>query len=135
DVNGDGRADLLARGNAGDLLLYLNVGSTGLGTFGTPSVVGTGWGAMSGIALGDVKRAASNVLSHSSVSGDVFPPAQSNAATVLSGDFDGDGRTDLALTGRVGWNSIPVAFPKDGVSDHPFFNVVNVNNNESTTSF
>jgi hypothetical protein len=29
---------------------------------------------------------------------------------VLTGDFDGDGRTDIALTGVPGWASIPVAF-------------------------
>ena len=54
DVNGDGRADLLARGNAGDLLLSPSIGGTGLGTFGPFSVVGTGWGAMSEITLGNI---------------------------------------------------------------------------------
>ena len=29
---------------------------------------------------------------------------------VLVGDFNGDGRTDIALTGEAGWQSIPVAF-------------------------
>ncbi len=29
---------------------------------------------------------------------------------LLSGDFNADGRTDLALTGIVGWTTIPVAF-------------------------
>jgi hypothetical protein len=28
---------------------------------------------------------------------------------VVVGDFDGDGRTDLALTGVTGWATIPVA--------------------------
>jgi hypothetical protein len=28
----------------------------------------------------------------------------------LAGDFDGDGRTDIALTGAEGWESLPVAF-------------------------
>jgi hypothetical protein len=35
--------------------------------------------------------------------------AQSPNVTVLSGDFDGDGRTDLALTGVSGWGTIPLA--------------------------
>ena len=35
--------------------------------------------------------------------------AQSANVTVLSGDFDGDGRTDLALTGGSGWSKIPLA--------------------------
>ena len=35
--------------------------------------------------------------------------AQSPNVKVLSGDFDGDGRTDLALTGVSGWGNIPLA--------------------------
>ena len=47
------------------------------------------------------------------------------AATVnakpLAGDFNGDGRTDVALTGPSGWGSMPVAFSNgDGT-----FNVTN----------
>lgn len=29
--------------------------------------------------------------------------------TPLVGDYDGDGRTDIALTGGVGWNTLPMA--------------------------
>ena len=29
---------------------------------------------------------------------------------VVTGDFNGDGKTDLALVGVAGWNTIPVAF-------------------------
>ncbi|MGW4209353.1 FG-GAP repeat domain-containing protein [Lentzea sp. NPDC004789] len=32
----------------------------------------------------------------------------------LAGDFDGDGRTDIALTGAAGWTTIPVAFSRPG---------------------
>jgi hypothetical protein len=39
-------------------------------------------------------------------------------ATAVSGDFDGDGRTDIALVGGVGWGSIPVAFSQ---GDGSFF--------------
>ena len=28
---------------------------------------------------------------------------------VLTGDFNGDGRTDIALTGGAGWASVPMA--------------------------
>ncbi|HEX6685166.1 MAG TPA: VCBS repeat-containing protein [Candidatus Limnocylindrales bacterium] len=31
-------------------------------------------------------------------------------AQILTGDFDGDGRTDLALTGASSWSNVPVAF-------------------------
>ncbi len=40
-----------------------------------------------------------------------FPTWAATAGVkVLSGDFDGDGRDDIALTGVPGWASIPVAF-------------------------
>jgi hypothetical protein len=42
-------------------------------------------------------------------------------AKVLVGDFNGDGKTDLAITGPVGWANLPVAFSNgDGT-----FNVTN----------
>jgi hypothetical protein len=42
---------------------------------------------------------------------------------VLTGDFNGDGITDIALTGVSGWNSIPVAFSNGNGK----FNVSNIN--------
>ena len=33
---------------------------------------------------------------------------------VIVGDYDGDGRSDVALTGGAGWQSIPVAFFRNG---------------------
>jgi hypothetical protein len=36
--------------------------------------------------------------------------AKAPGVSVLSGDFNGDGRTDLALVGPAGWNTIPVAY-------------------------
>jgi hypothetical protein len=38
------------------------------------------------------------------------PPAPNSTASKLTGDFNGDGKTDIALTGRAGWNTLPVAF-------------------------
>ena len=54
---------------------------------------------------------------------DVFSPcpAATPGVQVLTGDFNGDGRTDIALTGVAGWASIPVALSNgDGT-----FQVVN----------
>src|SRR5262249_15760165 len=42
--------------------------------------------------------------------------------TVLTGDFNGDGKTDIALTGVSGWNTLPVAFSNGDGS----FNVTNL---------
>jgi hypothetical protein len=46
--------------------------------------------------------------------------ATANAKPLL-GDFNGDGRTDVALTGPSGWSSLPVAFSNGNGS----FNVIN----------
>jgi hypothetical protein len=52
----------------------------------------------------------------------------SAGATPLAGDFNGDGRTDVAVTGVAGWGSVPVAFSNgdgtfsvanDGLADFP----------------
>lgn len=40
-----------------------------------------------------------------------FPTwAQVSGAKPVAGDFDGDGRSDIALVGGAGWTSVPVAF-------------------------
>jgi hypothetical protein len=40
---------------------------------------------------------------------------------VSTGDFNGDGKADLALTGGAGWTTIPVAFSRGDGN----FNVAN----------
>ncbi|UWE08373.1 FG-GAP repeat domain-containing protein [Actinacidiphila bryophytorum] len=43
--------------------------------------------------------------------GGLFPAwSQDTGVHTLGGDFDGDGKGDVALFGRAGWTSIPVAF-------------------------
>jgi hypothetical protein len=51
-----------------------------------------------------------NIGSHSigTFGRDVFSTAE---AMLLTGDFTGDGLTDLALTGHPAWNTIPLAMP------------------------
>src|SRR5215475_4226755 len=51
----------------------------------------------------------------------VEPPAPYPSAAKLTGDFNGDGKTDVALTGPAGWNTLPVAFSNGNGS----FNVTN----------
>jgi hypothetical protein len=38
--------------------------------------------------------------------------ATSRTAKLVAGDFNGDGRQDLALTGDPNWHTIPVAFSR-----------------------
>jgi hypothetical protein len=42
--------------------------------------------------------------------------AQTQGAMAVAGDFDGDGSGDIALTGGVGWGSIPIAFANQPVN-------------------
>ncbi|WP_083936885.1 M4 family metallopeptidase [Longispora albida] len=81
DYNGDGRADLALSGGAGWSTVPVAF-SNGNGTFSVTN---------SGVA---------NFPSWATVSG----------AKLASGDFNGDGRADLALAGGAGWSTVPVAF-------------------------
>ena len=43
-----------------------------------------------------------------------FPGWATGATAAVAGDFNGDGRDDIALVGGSGWGSIPVAFSSGG---------------------
>lgn len=45
-------------------------------------------------------------------------------ATAVSGDFDGNGRADIALVGGPGWNTVPIAFAS-GTTSAPGFTTTN----------
>jgi hypothetical protein len=83
DMDGDGLADIALTGGT-DWNTIPIAHSRGDGTF---YVTNSGYGS-------------SNSL----------PFAAQQGVTPVAGDFDGDGRTDLALTGGAGWNTLPVAF-------------------------
>jgi hypothetical protein len=55
--------------------------------------------------------------------GDSAAWASDPSAEKLAGGFNGDGLTDIALTGVPGWTTVPIAFPVgDGtlqVRNHP----------------
>lgn len=81
DFNGDGRTDMALLGGTGKTTIPVAL-SNGDGTFtesnaSSPSFAG--WAAAAG-------------------------------AKTLTGDFNGDGRTDIALVGGSGWTTIPIAF-------------------------
>ncbi|MGA8977870.1 MAG: FG-GAP-like repeat-containing protein [Pedococcus sp.] len=82
DVNGDGRADLLARTKTGLLYLYLGTGAgTGTGTGYRPGqVVGQGWGGFAAI------------LSTGDVTGDGVPDLMARTVTNTTYLYAGNGR-------------------------------------------
>ena len=81
DVNGDGRADLIATGGSGWWTIPVAY-SNGDGTF-------------------EVSNLANWPMPEW---------AQAEGVKALAGDVDGDGRADLILTGGAGWWTIPVGF-------------------------
>ncbi|WP_116453502.1 FG-GAP repeat domain-containing protein [Blastococcus litoris] len=127
DWNGDGPVDLLAR-RRGDGALLLYPGN-GTGAFGSPSVVGTGWGGMTDLSAGGdwnrdglpdlVARDWAGYLHLYSGNGTggfsgqrtIGVGWQGFAQIVGPGDWDGDGRSDLLA--QAG-NGALVLYPGDG---------------------
>ncbi|WP_460069492.1 FG-GAP repeat domain-containing protein [Streptomyces sp. YKOK-I1] len=111
DLNGDGKADLLARTPAGTLYYYPGKGT---GAFGSRVTVGTGWqqydeligaGDLDGDGVGDVlARTPAGVLyRYTGKKGGTFNTRVKDTKTdwasysqiIGGGDWDGNGKTDL----------------------------------------
>jgi Zn-dependent metalloprotease len=137
DVNGDGRTDVTLTGGSGWNTLPVafsngngsfSVTNTYIGDFASWSAVGT-----ARVQVGDVNGDGKADLALTGVAGwTTLPVAFSNGngsfsvtnnsvgdfaswaagsgVKILAGDYNGDGRTDVALTGGSGWNTLPVAF-------------------------
>jgi len=82
DFNGDGKGDIAITGPKGWTTLPVGFGK-GDGTF--------------------------DVTNHAVTN---FPSWASDHPHKVAADFDGDGKTDIALFGKSGWTTIPVAFSK-----------------------
>lgn len=93
DFNGDGKTDLALVG-------------------------GVGWTSIA-IAFSN----GDGSFSETNIDCSFFATCATQGSTLIVGDFNGDGKTDLALTGGPGWNTLPVAFSNGNGS----FSVTNDN--------
>jgi hypothetical protein len=143
DMTGDGKADIALTGVKGWGSVPMAISSTtGDGTFTTannsvPSF--PGWAASAGVKAlgadfsGDAKfdvaitgakgwgsipvavSAGSGTFTVANNSAAGFPSwAASAGVKIVAGDFDGDGKADIALTGVTSWATVPVAFSRGG---------------------
>ncbi|MFG3286882.1 FG-GAP-like repeat-containing protein [Streptomyces sp. NPDC048111] len=109
DVDGDGRADLVARTSGGDLYVYADNGALG---FKAPVKAGWGWGGLLVVGAGDLTGDGRGDVLARDASGVLWTyPGNGRGgfgdrirlgagwggfdALVGAGDLDGDGRTDL----------------------------------------
>jgi hypothetical protein len=115
DFNGDGLGDIALTGGPGWKsipIAFGNSGSLGKGFIASPGKL------TSFVIVNVVNDAGAQFNSFSS---------QQGTQQLVAGDFNGDGVTDLALTGGTNWPSIPVAFSMSASpSARGWFAVTNV---------
>jgi hypothetical protein len=136
DVNGDGKADLLARKPDGSLWLYLGGGSLRY-PYGAPIEIGkSGWGGYTELVAVDIDHDGRADLVVSDPNGALWAYHNSGSAThpfgprvqigasgwqgfdrIIGGDVTGDGLADLVATAPDGsmW-----LYANTGVAAHPF---------------
>lgn len=85
-------------------ITWRKIGMTGLALTG-----GTGWASLPNAIPFDGQFVVANP-SVIDANGGNFAEWASGGTPKLAGDFDGDGRTDIALTGPSSWGSVPIAY-------------------------
>ncbi|HEY7289782.1 MAG TPA: VCBS repeat-containing protein [Vicinamibacterales bacterium] len=136
DFNGDHITDLALSGPTGwtTLPMVLSTGGGGFTTVNPPAGDFATWSSTMGVVrlVGDFSGNGTADIALAGVPGwTTLPEALTNGSAItvansgvgsfqvwsattgaqaLVGDFNGDGRQDIALTGAAGWNTLPIAF-------------------------
>ncbi|HVZ74406.1 MAG TPA: malectin domain-containing carbohydrate-binding protein [Polyangia bacterium] len=125
DFNGDGLADLALVG----LLSSPNVGRSYIAVAYAkpdPNNRYRGYGAFRKVEVPVTPPSGGSA-------GDFNVWASTYNVTAVGGDFDGDGFGDIALTGGLGWASVPMAFSRGATGSTPGFTVVNFGTQDNPT--
>jgi peptidoglycan/xylan/chitin deacetylase (PgdA/CDA1 family) len=104
DLYGSGRAGILAISLSGNLVYYPNTGGTGISTFGTPSVVGTGWTGYTADPVDINGDGRPDVLAVNSSGGMYLYPNSGGTGGATFG-----ARTQVG-SGWSGWRAVDVGF-------------------------
>ncbi|HXI58786.1 MAG TPA: VCBS repeat-containing protein [Polyangia bacterium] len=111
DFNGDGLGDIALTGGPGWQSIPLALGTNG---------------SLHSIPTSPARLTSFTIVNQTDNASGLFNSFSSQIGTqqLVAGDFDANGTTDLALTGGLGWSSIPVAFT--GILPTGFFIVRNI---------